>query len=276
MTKILYGAPAAEKLLKEAAENIKSLKESGPCPGLKILRGGTDAACLSYEKSIAALAGRIGLPCEIISQEGVPTRENYIERLSMLAEDPEAAGILPLRPLPEGISEEDIAKLLPPMKDVDGFLAESSFFPCAAEAVIRLLEYYDIKITGKTAAVIGKGVGGAAARLLEKAGATVTICDSKTENIKDITRTADIVLLCTGRAGRYGAEYFTEKTVVVDLGAGGNPKTGLPGGDGDAESLGGKVAALTPVPGGVGAVTTALLLLHTAKAALRAADEKPE
>jgi methylenetetrahydrofolate dehydrogenase (NADP+)/methenyltetrahydrofolate cyclohydrolase len=196
--------------------------------------------------------------------------------LTSLADDPEVHEIILQTPLPEGASLAALATLIPVQKDVDGASPESigrlvaglpAFAPATAEAVLALLDHYGVELRGRHAVVVGRSVvvGKPAAHLLLDRHATVTICHSRTADLAAVTRQADVLVAAAGRAGLIGPWHVSPGTTVIDVGTNATPEGGLAG-DVDP-AVTGVAAALTPVPGGVGPVTTALLLRHVVEAA---------
>jgi methylenetetrahydrofolate dehydrogenase (NADP+)/methenyltetrahydrofolate cyclohydrolase len=197
--------------------------------------------------------------------------------LAALSGDPTVHGIILQTPLPADAVLEDLAAAIDPAKDVDGANPLSlgrlaaglpAFAPATAEAVVALLDHHGIPLSGAHAVVIGRStvVGKPAAHLLLQRNATVTVCHSHTKDLAEVTRAADVLVAAVGRANLVTGEHVAEDAIVIDVGTNPTPDGGLVG-DVDARSVGGRVAGLTPVPGGVGPVTTALLLQHTIRAA---------
>jgi methylenetetrahydrofolate dehydrogenase (NADP+)/methenyltetrahydrofolate cyclohydrolase len=199
--------------------------------------------------------------------------------LTQLADDPEVHGVVLQTPLPDGARLADLATTIPPAKDVDGASPESlgrlvaglpTFVPATAEAVLALLDYYKVELRGKHAVVVGRSVvvGKPTAHLLLDRHATVTICHSRTADLPAITRQADVLVVAAGRAALIGPRHVSPGTTVIDVGTNATPDGGLAG---DVDPAVDEIAAaLTPVPGGVGPVTTALLLRHVVEAAAAA------
>ncbi|MBQ2268710.1 MAG: bifunctional 5,10-methylenetetrahydrofolate dehydrogenase/5,10-methenyltetrahydrofolate cyclohydrolase, partial [Bacteroidaceae bacterium] len=203
-----------------------------------------------------------------------------------LNKSPLVHGIMLFRPMPEHIDGEWIRHSIHPAKDVDGITDMSlggvftgsgiGFAPCTAQAVIEMLDYYGIELRGKKVAVVGRSlvIGKPVSMLLNDRDATVTLCHSRTAKLAEVTKEADIVVLATGRAKAYGAEYFAPHQTVIDVGINNDPATGKLCGDVDFATVAPKVSAITPVPGGLGAVTTAVLVSHVVEAAKKAAERK--
>ena len=274
MSMLLRGAPAAAALNEKTAQLVSGLREKGVVPTLAIVRLGAREDDLSYERAAVKRCAAVGIEMRCVSLPENASGEALEETLRALSDDASVHGILLLRPLPAALDEARILRAIAPEKDVDG-AAEGSlaavyagtdegFAPCTAQAVLELLDYYEIPIEGKRLVV-----GRPAAMLLLHRGATVTLCHSKTENAAGLAREADILVAAAGRRESVGAAYFRAGQTVIDVGIHYNEETRKLCGDVALAEAEGVVRAVTPVPGGVGALTTAVLAAHTAKAAAR-------
>lgn len=280
MSQLLKGAPAASAINEETRQRIAVLNKKGVVPTLAIIRTGEREDDLSYETGAKKRAAALGievlsfaLPADASQSE----LENVMHRVN---EDQNIHGVLLLRPLPGSLDEERIVSLLAPEKDVDGITDASlsgvftgkriGYPPCTAEACMKLLDYYGIDCAGKKAVVLGRSlvVGRPAAMMLMQKNATVTICHTRTRQTEQETKEADIVLAAAGQRGAFDARYFKAGQVVLDVGIHFNEE-GKMCGDVATGQVQDMVEAITPVPGGVGAVTTAVLMSHVAEAALR-------
>lgn len=281
MSMLLRGAPAAAALNEKTAQTTAALREKGVVPTLAIVRLGTRGDDLAYERGAVKRCAAVGIETRCAALPEDVSAAALEETLRALSADASVHGILLLRPLPPALDEARLLRAIAPEKDVDGATEASlaavyagtgeGFAPCTAQAVLELLDYYKIPVEGKRAVVLGRSlvVGRPAAMLLLHRGATVTLCHSKTENAAEIAREADILVAAAGRRSSVGAAYFSAGQTVVDVGIHENPETGTLCGDtvfAEAEPI---VSALSPVPGGVGALTTAVLAAHTAEAAAR-------
>lgn len=281
MSMLLRGAPAAAALNEKTAQLVSELREKGTVPTLATVRPGAREDDLSYERSAVKRCAAVGIETRCISLPADVSGGELEKTLRALSAEETVHGILLLRPLPPALDETRILRAIAPEKDVDGATEASlaavyagtgeGFAPCTAQAVLELLDHYEIPIEGKRTVILGRSlvVGRPAAMLLLHRGATVTLCHSKTENAAEIAREADILVAATGRRESVGAAYFSAGQTVVDVGIHYNNETQKLCGDvvfAEAESV---VRAVTPVPGGVGALTTAVLAAHTAKAAAR-------
>ena len=268
----LSGRELARQLRAAVAERAAGLAKEGPRPRLAVVTANDDGGSAAYVRSIAKAAARDGIACDVAR---TTTAAGITATLAQLADDPEVHGIILQTPLPEGANLADLATAIPPAKDVDGASPESlgrlvaglpAFAPATAEAVLALLDHYGVELRGRHAVVVGRSVvvGKPVAHLLLDRNATVTICHSRTTDLPAMTRQADVLVAAAGRAGLIGPGHVSPGTTVIDVGTNATPD-GLAG-DVDP-AVAGVAAALTPVPGGVGPVTTALLLQHVVQAA---------
>lgn len=283
MTEILKGAPVAKALVEKMKKQIEKLQGQNVTPTLAILRVGERPDDIAYEKGACKRCDKVGV---VVKQAVLPAdvkKDEFYRRLKELNEDPQVHGILMLRPLPEKLDNELARKTLAPAKDVDGCTDGSlagvftntplGYPPCTAQAAMEILKYYGVDCTGKKAVVIGRSlvVGRPVAMMLMHQNATVTICHTKTVDTPALARDADILIACSGQMESVGKEYFNGHQVVIDVGIGWNEEKGKLCGDVIAEEADGNVRAYTPVPGGVGTVTTTVLVSHVVEAALRSA-----
>lgn len=281
MAELLKGAPVAAALSEKTAALVEDLRQKGIAPTLAILRVGAREDDLSYERGAVKRCAAAGIEIRSVPLPESVTQAEYMAALNGLNTDPAVHGILMLRPLPAHLDEEAARKALAPEKDVDGVTDGSlagvftgsrvGFPPCTAQAVMEILHHYGVDLQGKTATVIGRSlvVGRPAAMLLMEKGATVTICHSRTADVPAAAKQADIVVAALGRKRSLGANCFAPGQTVIDVGIHFNTETGKLCGDVVQEEAEAIVSALTPVPGGVGAVTTAVLVSHVAEAAAR-------
>ena len=272
----LSGRELARQLRATVAEQAASLTKEGRQPRLAVVTANDDGGSAAYVRSIANAATREGIACDVAR---TTTLAGITATLAQLADDPEVHGIILQAPLPGGANLAELAAAIPAAKDVDGASPESigrlvaglpTFAPATAEAVLTLLDHYGVELRGRHAVVVGRSVvvGKPTAHLLLDRHATVTICHSRTADLPSITRQADVLVAAVGRAGLIGPGHVSPGTTVIDVGTNATKDGGLAG-DVDP-AVAGVAAALTPVPGGVGPVTTALLLSHVVAAAKRA------
>ena len=279
MAKLLKGKEVAAALNEQSVRKAAALKEKGITPTLAILRVGEKGDDISYEKGAMKRCAAVGVEVKnVILPEDVGQEEFY-QTLDDLNHDPSVHGILMFRPLPKHLDNEKARNAIAPEKDIDGCSDGSlagvftgngrGFAPCTAEAAIAILEYYGSDITGKTAVVLGRSlvVGRPLAMMLMQKNATVTICHTRTQNMAEITREADIVISCMGRIEILDSRFFSEGQTVIDVGITWSNEKKKVCGDCLFEEVEPVVRAITPVPGGVGAVTTSLLVRHVIEAA---------
>lgn len=273
---LLKGAPVSATIREWAAEEIKQLQ--GSVPKLAIIRVGEKPDDMSYERSAVKKMETFGLRVQTFVFPKDISDEDFKEAFQKINKDPAVTGILLLRPLPEQIKEKEIEAMIDPKKDLDGispvniakvFSGDSSgFAPCTAEAVIEILKANNISIEGKRAAVIGRSmvIGKPLSMLLLKENATVTICHTRTKELPEICRQAEILVAAAGKAGMVEESWVSDGAVVIDVGINVD-ENGKLCGDVDQASMESRNLLLTPVPGGVGAVTTAVLAKHLIQAA---------
>ncbi len=277
MTRELSGRDRARSIRAEVAARAAELTAAGRPPRLAVVTANDDGGSAAYVRSIASAAAKEGIACDVAR---TTTVAGIAASLAQLADDPEVHGIILQTPLPDGASLADLARAIPPAKDVDGASPESlgrlaaglpAFAPATAEAVLTLLDHYQVELKGRHAVVIGRSVvvGKPAAHLLLDRHATVTICHSRTADLPAITRQAEVLVAAVGRAGLIGPGHVSPGTTVIDVGTNATADGGLAG-DVDPAVAAVDGVALTPVPGGVGPVTTALLLRHVVDAAAAA------
>lgn len=281
MEKVLKGQSVAEKILDQARKDADRLKKKKIEPLLAIVRLGEKEADLRYEKNAIRTAEKAGVGVrKLILEEKI--RQGELEQvLEDLNQDPLVHGILLLKPLPPHLDAERARERVLTLKDVDGSTDGSlagvftgsgeGFSPCTAQAAMEILRFYGIDLEGKRCVIIGRSlvVGRPLAMLLLSANATPTLCHSKTRDLADLCKGADILIAASGRLKAYGKEFVHPGQVVIDVGINFDPKTGKIAGDMNDEEVFPLVKAITPVPGGVGSVTTAVLISHVVQAAVR-------
>ena len=272
------GREVAKKWKENAAQRAQALTEKGVTPHLAVIVAGDNPASQVYVRNKENACLRAGIRSTILRLPESCTQEELEGAVAALNADQSVHGILVQLPLPKGLDEARVLALIDPEKDVDGFHAmntgklmngQPGFVPCTPLGVMKLLEAYNIPTRGRHAVVIGRSniVGKPMAMLLLAADATVTVCHSKTENLADITRQADILVAAVGRANFVTGDMIKPGATVIDVGI--NRVDGALVGDVNAEEAAQKAAYLTPVPGGVGQMTIAMLLSNTLDAAER-------
>ena len=282
MTDILKGAPVAKKLNEEMKNDVESLKAKGVTPTLAILRVGEREDDLSYERGAMKRAAEVGVEVKNVVLPADVAEDEFFKTLERLNNDNNVHGILMFRPLPKHIDGEKARKMLKAEKDIDGCTDGSlagvftntniGFPPCTAEAAMKILEFYDIDPKGKNVTVIGRSlvIGRPVAMMLMHKNATVTVCHTRTIDVPSITRKAEIVIAASGQMESVNKDYLSEGQTVIDVGIGWNEAKGKLCGDVLFEEADGLVDKITPVPGGVGSVTTSVLISHVVEAAKRA------
>lgn len=262
--------------IKEQVQDMLGTLE-GCVPRLAIIRVGENPDDMSYERGAMKKMESFGLQVQSYVFPGDISDDAFKREFQAINQDESIDGILLLRPLPKQICEADIEKMIDPSKDLDGispvniakvFAGDTSgFAPCTAEAVIEVLKAYDIPITGKKVTIVGRSmvVGKPLSMLMLKENATVTICHTRTVDLPKTCRDAEILVAAAGRARMLNADYVSQDAVVIDVGINVD-ENGTLCGDVDFDSLEGVASMATPVPGGVGAVTTAVLAKHLVQA----------
>ncbi|WP_026418391.1 bifunctional 5,10-methylenetetrahydrofolate dehydrogenase/5,10-methenyltetrahydrofolate cyclohydrolase [Actinoalloteichus caeruleus] len=279
MTTVLSGKVLAAQIKKDIAERVQALTARGVQVGLAIVTATDDEASAWYVRSITKAAAAVGIAGRVEELGVTATESDIRSMLVKLGDDPGVHGIILQTPLPDGVRSERVSVAIAPEKDVDGANPESfgrlatglrAFAPATAQAVVELLDHHGIDLHGKHAVVVGRStvVGKPLAHLLLDRHSTVTIAHSRTHGLAEVTSRGDVVVAAVGRARLITADHVGPVAVVVDVGTNPTPGGGLVG-DVDP-GVTGKAAALSPVPGGVGPVTTALLLRHTVDVAERA------
>ena len=279
MAEIYKGAAVVEALNESLAARVEALKAGGIVPTLAILRVGERPDDISYEKGATKRCGGVGVEVRSVVLPGDVNQTALMAALADLNNDKSVHGILLFRPLPKHLDEEAARRAIAPAKDIDGITDGSlagvftgsgeGFPPCTAQAAMEILSHYGVDCTGKRAVVVGRSlvVGKPAAMMLMARHATVTVCHTRTKDLPSVARQAEILIVAAGQMESLGQEYFSPGQVVIDVGIHWNNEKGKLCGDvrfDEAEPI---VAALTPVPGGVGTVTTSVLVSHVVEAA---------
>lgn len=271
----LKGKPIADRLKAECLDFVG--RHNGVLPALAILRAGERAEDLAYERSVKKRFIEYGLEVKDYELPENCSNEEFQQVFDFINEDPEIHGILLMRPLPARIDEAELLRKLKPEKDLDGICYRNiagtmlgdreSFAPCTAQAVVEMLKGYQLPLEGKHVVVLGRSmvVGKPLSMLLLRENATVSVCHSRTENLKELCRTADILVTAIGKAKKIGSSYIKEDAVVIDVGINADADGKLCG-DCDWDTMVTKASAITPVPGGIGTVTTAVLARHLVEA----------
>ena len=281
MAEIWKGAPVAAALSETVAAEAAELTAKGVLPTLAIFRVGERDDDLAYDRGAMKRCEKVGVRVKNVVLPADVDSDTFFRTLEALNTDPEVHGILMFRPLPKQLDGEKARRMLAPEKDVDGCTDGSlagvftntalGFPPCTAQAAMELLRYYGVDPKGKRVAVIGRSlvIGRPVAMMLMHANATVTVCHTRTVDVPAVTREADIVVAASGQMESVGANYLRPGQIVIDVGIGWNEAKQKLCGDVRAEEAEPIAAALTPVPGGVGSVTSAVLCKHVVEAAKR-------
>ena len=269
----LGGKEVADKIVEEIKVKVEELKGKGISPKLAILRVGAREDDLAYERGVLKRFESAGVEVEVTAVDAGISQEELDKTFDGINNDPKVHGILVFRPLPKGLSDEHMRRTIDPGKDSDfmdirnmeNVLAgvPDAAAPCTAEAVMALIKHYQIETKGKKVTVVGRSlvIGKPAALLLTTANATVTVCHTKTVNIEEECRNADIIVACCGVAKMITEKFVKPGQIVIDVGMNVDEEGKLCG-DVDYEKVSEIADAVTPVPGGVGSITTAILLKH--------------
>ena len=280
MATILKGAEVTAAMNAELTERVNVLKKKGVTPCLAIVRVGERSDDISYEKGAEKRCAGIGIEVKKYTLPESTTQEELLDAIYDINKSNAIHGCLMFRPLPKHFDEEVVRNALCPEKDVDGITdgslagvyagEDKGFPPCTAAACMEMLDHYGIDLKGKKATVIGRSlvIGKPAAMMMLKKNATVTICHTRTVDMPAVCREAEVLIVAAGRAKIVGKEYFSEGQTVIDVGINVDENGNLCG-DVNFEEAESIVSAITPVPGGVGTVTTAVLAKHVVEAAER-------
>lgn len=275
--KLLTGKEVAQKMDLDIQKEVQELKAKGINPALKIMIAGEAADSLAYANSARKMAEKNGILCDIEQLPGATSQDEFVKTLKQRNADKNIHGIIVMRPLPKQIREDVVKYVLAPEKDIDCFNPVNAgkimagdmtgFPPATPQAVMEMLRFYEIPMKGKDAVVLGRSmvVGKPMAMLLLGENATVTICHSKTQDLPGVCKRADILVAAIGKARMITPDYIKAGATVMDVGI--NVEGDKLYGDVDTEKAKETAGSITPVPGGVGTVTTRVLLKHVVKAA---------
>ncbi len=278
MANVLKGAPVVEAMNEAVARDAAALKAKGVEPTLAIVRVGEREDDIAYERGAMKRCEKVGVAARQVLLPGDITEAALIDVIRGLNQDEKVHGVLLFRPLPKHINDDAVRNALAPQKDVDGITdlslagvfanTDTGFAPCTPQACMEILEHYGIDLKGKKAVVVGRSlvVGKPAAMMLLARNATVTVCHTRTLDMPAVCREAEVLIVSAGRAGIVDKNYLAPGQVVIDVGINVKEDGSLCGdvNYADAEAV---VAAVTPVPGGVGTVTTSVLVKHVVQAA---------
>ena len=278
MAKQLLGKEVTAALNERIKGNVAALQEKGVNPTLCIIRVGENPSDISYEKGATKRCETLGVACEKILLPEDVAQDELLAVIDKVNKDDHIHGVLLFRPLPKHLDQAVIENALAAEKDVDCFSPlntaklmegdKSGFPPCTPTAVVEILKHYNVPLNGANVVVLGRSmvVGKPAAMLLLAENATVTICHSRTKDLPKVCAEADVLVAGVGRARMVKADYVKEGAVVIDVGINAKPEGGGICGDVDTDDVVGKASMVTPVPAGVGSVTTSILAKHVIKA----------
>ena len=276
MATLIDGKVIAAQIKEELKEQVAAMKADGKNVCLAVVQVGEDPASSVYVRNKKRACEYIGIESRSYELKEETTQEELIHLVDTLNQDPQVDGILVQLPLPRQIDEDAVIRAISPKKDVDGFhpmnvgkmfVGEEGFVPCTPAGVIELLKRSGISIEGKECVVVGRSnnVGKPMGILLLQENGTVTVTHSRTQNLKDVTCRADILVVAAGKAKMITADYVKDGAVVIDVGMHRNEDNKLCG-DVDFDQVVDKVSAITPVPGGVGPMTVAMLIRNCVEA----------
>lgn len=282
MAKLLKGAPVAAAINERTMAQVAELAAKGVTPTLAIVRIGQRPDDLAYQRGATKRCETVGVAVRPVELPEDATQQQLLAQLEGLNSDDEVHGILLLRPLPKTMDDTLVRNTVAPAKDVDGITDGSlagvfagtgaGFPPCTARACMEILNHYEIATEGKTAVVVGRSlvVGKPVAIMLLEGNATVTVCHTRTKNLPETCRQAQLLIVSAGKRGAVDKSFLSPGQVIIDVGINVDDEGKLCGDVvyDDAEPM---VEAITPVPGGVGTVTTSVLVAHVVQSAMRAA-----
>lgn len=284
MATLIDGKKVSATLKEELKEQVAKLKEQGITITLAVIQVGEDKASSVYVGNKQKACAYIGIESLAYHLPETVEESELLDLIEKLNEDKAVNGILVQLPLPKHIDEDKVIKAISPAKDVDGFhpqsvgalsIGQKGFVSCTPAGIIELLKRYNIEISGKECVVIGRSniVGKPMALLLLRENGTVTICHSRTKDLREVTKRADILIVAIGKPKFIDGSYIKEGAVVIDVGIHRNENNKLCG-DVDFDSAKEKASYITPVPGGVGPMTIAMLMYNCVQAALMEQEEK--
>ena len=280
MATILKGAPVVAAMNERNAALCEQLKAKGVVPTLAVVRVGEREDDLSYERGVMTRCGKVGVEVKQFLLPADAAQDDLLKVIAEVNADDAIHGCLLFRPLPKQFDDRTVRAALAPEKDIDGITDGSlagvftntaiGYPPCTAQACLEILKYYQVPLSGRRAVVVGRSlvVGKPAAMMLDRENATVTLCNSRTQDLPALCKEADIVVVAMGRQGFIGSDCLCEGQVVVDVGIHVNAEGKLCG-DVDYENVREVASAITPVPGGVGPMTIAMLMTNTVEAVER-------
>ncbi len=270
MTTIMKGKDVAIDLKEKIKNGVLELNKKGKNTTCGFIRVGDSSASIGYENAAVKVLSSLGIECVKFHFDENISEKDFIEELKKIGNDDNIDGFLLLRPLPKQIDDDLVGITINPKKDIDGvspynigevfYPKEDSFIPCTAAAVMKMIEFYNLDLTGKTAVVLGRSnvIGKPVAMLLLSKNATVTICHSKTKDLQKVCKNADILVSAIGKAHFVTKDFVKEGAIVIDVGTN-YDENGKVTGDVDFESVSEIASFINPVPGGIGSITTSVL-----------------
>lgn len=285
MAMLLKGVPVAQQITEQALLRAQTLRSQGIVPTLAIVRMGERDDDLAYQRGAQKRCEKTQVELKVYALPEDAPQSEVVSLIEKLNKDDSIHGVLIMRPMPKHIDDETITNALSPEKDIDGITPgamvslyasrESGFAPCTARACVEILKHYNIPLEGRQAVVVGRSlvIGKPVSQLLLKENMTVTTCHSRSQNLNEICKKADVIVAAAGKAGMITADFLSHGQIVIDVGIHSSPDGGLCG-DVKTEEAAEIVDAITPVPGGVGAVTSSVLALHVVTAAERISEKE--
>ncbi len=282
MAQILKGAEVVAAMKEKMTAQVAEHQKKGIKPCLGIVRIGARPDDTAYERGATKRCEGIGVGCKVFEFPEDITHSAFAGEFRKINSDPSVHGILVFRPMPKHIDENEIRQIIDPAKDIDCMSPvnvarvfagdDTGFAPCTPEAVVEILDHFNVGVQGKQVVVIGRSmvVGKPLSMLLLKKHATITICHTRTRDIEEVCKRADILIAAAGKAKMVSGSYVPEGCVVIDVGINVDSAGNLCG-DVDFEDVAQKASMITPVPGGVGTVTTSVLVKHVIRAASQGA-----
>ncbi|MEA5083051.1 MAG: bifunctional 5,10-methylenetetrahydrofolate dehydrogenase/5,10-methenyltetrahydrofolate cyclohydrolase [Lachnospiraceae bacterium] len=277
MGQVIKGKPVADAITESLVKDVESLKAKGIAPKLKIVRVGAREDDLAYERGALTRMDKCGIIAEVLELPVDIAQADFVKELKAVNDDTTVHGILLFRPLPKQLNMDEIKFVVEPVKDIDCMNPinaakifegdKTGYPPCTSQACVEILDHYGIELQGKKVAVVGRSmvVGKPLAMLLLEKNATVTVCHSRTTDLPAVCRDAEVVVAAVGKAEMVKGDFINEGAVVIDVGINVNADGNLCG-DVKFDECVDKASMITPVPAGVGSVTTSVLAKHVVKA----------
>ena len=278
MTIVMKGIEVAKAMKEVLIEEVNTLKEQGIIANLTIVRVGARQDDLAYERGALKRMELTGIDCKVLELPETISQDAFEDAFKKVNDDPKVHGILLFRPLPKHLDDEPIKNIINPLKDVDCMSDinvakvfsgdKDGFAPCTAEAVMEMMKHFGVELSGKKVTIVGRSmvVGKPLSMLMLGANATVTMCHTRTKDLAEECKRADVLVAAAGKAGMITSDMVTEDTIIADVGINVN-KEGLLCGDVKYEDVQKKAAMISPVPGGVGSITTSILAKHVVRSA---------